>query len=207
MNLASNPPESVLWELTFQIQALLQTEGFLTKVPPFSENAQPALADFLKEWSDRILPGTTWPAWDGPVSAPVLLIAPSLTSDEKQYARKWFENDKLRILFDQTFLVHFWPPLSDEDARLYFTQLIDQIKPQILFSLGPQPAAKLLQAPPSLDTLRSGEFPFANIPLLTTYHPSALLALPSESPALAPLKAQVWRDAQRLVAKLKTVVA
>ncbi len=207
MNLASNSPEAVLWDLTYQVQALLQTEGFLSKLPPFSENSRGSLEDLFKEWVNKILPGTTWPVLEGSVSAPVLLLATSLTSEEKNYARKWFENDKLRVPFDRTFLIHLWPPLTDSDARLYFSKLIEQLKPHVVFSLGPQPAATLLHAPPSIDTLRSGEFPFAKIPLLTTYHPSALLSLAPDSPALAPLKAHVWRDAQRLVAKLKSVVA
>ncbi len=207
MNSASRSPEAVLWDLTYQVQALLQTEGFLANLPPFLETSKGSLTDFLKDWPDKILPGTTWPTWEGSVSAPVLLLTESLTPEEKQYARKWFENDKLRVSFDQTFLVHLWPPLTDNDARLYFSSLIEQLKPQVIFSLGPQPAAKLLHAPPSIDTLRSGEFPFAKTPLITTYHPSTLLNLPPDSAALAPLKAQVWRDAQRLVAKLKSVVA
>lgn len=207
MNFASNAPETVLWDLTFQIQALLQTEGFLAKIPAFSETSGGSLADFLKDWADKIPPGTNWPAWEGSVSAPVLLVTDSLTPEENHYARKWFENDKLRVSFNQTFLIHLWPPLTDDDSRVYFTNLIEQLKPQVIFCLGPQPAAKLLHAPSSIDTLRSGEFPFAKTPLITTYHPSALLSLPPESPALASLKAHVWRDAQRLVAKLKSVVA
>ena len=205
MNLQSSTPEAVLWELTYQVQALIQTEGFLNKIPPFSAASGFSLESFVQEWSHKRIPGTTWPHWEGSPSAPVVLLTQSLNSEELLYARKWFENEKLKINFEQSFWIHYWPPLSDPEARQYFTQLIAQIHPKILFSLGPLPAAKLLQAPPSLDTLRSGEFPFAKIPMLTTYHPSALLELPTDSPDLPPLKAAVWRDAQRLAAKLKAV--
>jgi uracil-DNA glycosylase len=65
------------------------------------------------------------------------------------------------------------------------------IRPRVIVALGASAASALLGLKSSIAQLRAGTHSFEGIPLLVTYHPSALLRTPA-------LKRPVWEDMKRL---------
>ncbi|NNM67494.1 MAG: hypothetical protein HKM06_05755 [Spirochaetales bacterium] len=199
------------WDLAHRLRAQILTDGFCQQVPlltPQENRNQTADLNVYQKWKDRLALDATWPKVLGPLTAKIFVIVEhDLNQGELEFVRRWFENDRLKLNFSQDIQIHPWPDFPHaEDAREFFKELILQVKPKVLLSLGCQPAARLLQAPPSLETLRAGDFPFEGFPLVTTHHPGAILALDSSQDTLKNLwKSQIWKDAQRTAGKLRLV--
>jgi hypothetical protein len=208
MMLANSPHEEI-WDLAHRLTAQVSADGFCPPIPrltPQKKNIQTLDLNVFQKWKERLALDATWPKVFGPITAKVFVIVErELNQSELDFVRRWFENDRLKINFSQEFQIQPWPDFPhDDDAREFFKDLLLQVKPKVLLSLGFQPAARLLQAPPSLETLRAGDFPFAGFPLVTTHHPGAILALETHQEDLKNLwKSQVWKDAQRIAGKLR----
>lgn len=88
-------------------------------------------------------------------------------------------------------------PESDEIAHClpYLERQIELIRPETILCLGRVSAHTLLNREGTLQSMRGQWFRYRSVPLLVTYHPSAVLRNPS-------LRAPVWEDMQRLAAFL-----
>jgi len=91
-------------------------------------------------------------------------------------------------------------PKPEEIAQCepYLIQQIDLIKPKLIVALGLFAANTLLKAQRSLSELRKKEHSYQGIPLIVTYHPSALLRKPI-------LKAESWKDFKKIRAFLNEI--
>jgi hypothetical protein len=130
----------------------------------------------------------------------------ALGESEVEFVRSWFENPKVNFKLDEHIYLQPMPVFSSE-ARPYrdlLEGLCSALAPRAVFCLGVEPARLVLGAPLSLETLRNGDFQIGRWPLLTTLDPVAYNALPTDPPAeRQQFKAQVWKDLQRLVGKLR----
>ena len=204
-----NSPREEIWDLAHRLIAQVSADGFCPQMSPLTpqkKNFQPVDLNVYQKWKDRLALDAMWPKVLGPLTAKIFVIVEhDLNQNELDFVRRWFENDRLKLNFSQDIQIHPWPDFPhDDDARDFFKDLLLQVKPKVLLSLGCQPAARLLQAPPSLETLRAGDFPFEGFSLVTTHHPGAILALDSSQDTLKNLwKSQVWKDAQRIAGKLR----
>lgn len=84
-------------------------------------------------------------------------------------------------------------PKPEEIAQCepYLIKQIDLIKPKLIVALGLFAANTLLKTQASLSELRKGDHHYQGIPLIVTYHPSALLRKPI-------LKAESWKDFKKI---------
>jgi uracil-DNA glycosylase family 4 len=83
---------------------------------------------------------------------------------------------------------------QEEEVRCcekYLAAQIDLIRPKIICALGRVAAHWLLDTNESLADLRNRDVSYRGTPVLTTYHPAALLRNPG-------LKRNAWADFQRL---------
>ncbi len=84
-------------------------------------------------------------------------------------------------------------PKPEEIAQCepYLIKQIELIKPKVIVALGLFAANTLLKSQASLSELRKEEHHYQGIPLIVTYHPSALLRKPI-------LKAESWKDFKKI---------
>ncbi|HOA12585.1 MAG TPA: uracil-DNA glycosylase [Myxococcota bacterium] len=81
-------------------------------------------------------------------------------------------------------------------CRPFLTRQVQIVKPRFLIAMG-QTAAMVLAGSPSISRLRGRLLMHDDIPMLVTYHPSALLRDPA-------LKKLVWEDVKLIMARMKT---
>ena len=88
-------------------------------------------------------------------------------------------------------------PMSDEAAACsgYLQAQIHILKPKLILALGRTAIQNLLQSDKGINALRGQFFDYNGIPLIATYHPSALLR--DET-----LKRPAWEDLKKVRAKL-----
>ncbi len=86
-------------------------------------------------------------------------------------------------------------PEEIESCRRLIHQQIDTVKPEFLCCLGLVAARTLVGSDLSLSQLRGRFYKFKGIPLMVTYHPSALLRTPS-------WKKEAWQDLQMLMGQM-----
>jgi uracil-DNA glycosylase family 4 len=119
-----------------------------------------------------------------------------------QYLDKWLQ----AILVTRTTnafianIVKCRPPENrdprPEETRTCLPYLVRQIallKPRFILAVGRVAAQTLLGEERGISALRGGSYFFEKVPLIATYHPSAVLRDPT-------LKAAVWEDLKRLKA-------
>jgi hypothetical protein len=203
-----------VWDLLHSTQALLQHRGFAGNTPPLpnhrTDARQPATVtytDLVERWSESLPLGSAWPSGRGSSQplALILTIEP-LKEEETAFVRSWFENPKVNLHLEDQFYLQPLPIFIGENRpyRGLVEDLCKAFRPRALFCLGVEPARMILGAPLGLDTLRSGDFAVASVPLLTTLAPGDFLRLPADPPEQRQrFKAQVWTDLQRLVGKLR----
>ena len=89
------------------------------------------------------------------------------------------------------------PEADEVEACLpYLKRQVELIQPRSILCLGRTAAHTLLSSTDSIQQMRSRWYRFDSIPVLVTYHPSAVLRNPN-------LRAAVWEDLKRLAAFLK----
>ena len=91
-------------------------------------------------------------------------------------------------------------PQPDETAACipYLQQQITILKPKLILSLGRIATQILLDSTDGIGRMRGKWFAYAGIPLLPTYHPSAVLRNPD-------LRRAVWEDIQKIRSRLDDV--
>jgi DNA polymerase len=82
-------------------------------------------------------------------------------------------------------------PAESEACLPYLERQIELIRPKTILTLGRISTQILLNTTEGLGKLRKKVYTFKNIPLLPTYHPSAVLRNPD-------LRRAVWEDLKRL---------
>lgn len=84
-------------------------------------------------------------------------------------------------------------PLLEESQKCfpYLKQQIEILQPKIILALGRTAVQNLLNSSDGINKLRGKTFKYNNIPLIATYHPSALLREES-------LKRPAWEDLKQL---------
>lgn len=89
-------------------------------------------------------------------------------------------------------------PLPEEAAACsgYLEAQIHLLKPRMILAMGRTAVQNLLQTPQGINALRGKFFAYRGIPLLATYHPSALLRN-------ADLKRPAWEDLKVFRARLE----
>lgn len=209
----ANSRSEAVWQVLHQATALLRDGGFAAPVPPLpvaaaghSAPSRPGEGydDLAARYGEHLAFGTTWPGGTGS-SAPLALI---LTENELSeaaltFVRSWFENPKVNLVVANTFFLQPLPVLSGEKPpyQALVRDLCALLQPKALFSLGPVPAQRLLGAPLSLDSLRGSDYRFDKWTMVTTLDPEAFTAVPEAERGA--FKAQVWKDLQRLLGKIR----
>lgn len=211
--MSANSHSEQVWTLLHQAQALLTDGGFAAACPPLptpagGEAAVQANAegyeDLAARYGGHLAFGATWPAGSGPGSPLALVLTSAPLSEQAlTFVRTWFENPKVGISVAGSLFLQSLPTLAGEPPPYpaLARDLCALLRPKALLSLGPVPAQKLLGAPLSLDSLRGSDYRFDRWTMVTTLDPEAYFALDAE--AQKGFKAQVWRDLQRLLGKLK----
>lgn len=210
--MSANSASEQYWEILHLTQALARG-GWTTPIPPLPvAGAAPAaspdsLVALFKKYQDRVVLGETIPPGLGSPSPKILLVTKQpLSAGEREFVRKWFENEKIALSLDGDFHTVSLPPFAGANPPYqdFFRELCLLLQPRALLCLGEKPAQVLLGAPLSLGTLRGAEYRFGELPVLTTHDPAAILALPPERETeIKTLKLQVWQDAQRLTGKVR----
>jgi len=207
----ANSHSEAVWQVLHQARALLQTEGFVDPIPAFS--VQPpsevpsrveSREDLAAKYGEYLAFGTGWPLGLGS-STPLALILTEaeLTEQAHAFVRSWFENPRVNLVLSQHFLIQPLPIFAG-DRPLYQAWIRDLcrgLQPKALLSLGEVPAQKVLGAPLSLDTLRGSDYRIERWSMVTTTDPELFPLLADEEKNR--FKAQVWKDLQRLLGKLK----
>jgi uracil-DNA glycosylase family 4 len=85
-------------------------------------------------------------------------------------------------------------PLPEEKASCipFLKRQIELVRPQVVLCLGRVAAQMLLQTDQGLGALRGRVHTWEHVPLLVTYHPSAVLRFPEN------YRRPVWEDLQQL---------
>lgn len=200
------------WELLHWTSALARG-GWVDPLPPLPSGGQgrtvsaDSLTALHKKYQDRVALGQAIPEGVGSPAPLILLVTPRpLTPAERDFVRKWFENDKLNLNLDRDFYAVGLPPFAGTNPpyREFFQELCALLRPKAILSLGEKPAQVLLGAPLSLSTLRGTDYRFGDWPVLTTHDPATILGLaPTAETDIKNLKLQVWQDAQRLTGKVR----
>ena len=86
-------------------------------------------------------------------------------------------------------------PMESQACRAFLETQIHLLKPTMILAVGRVAAQNLLLTDASIGSLRGKFFEINNIPLMATYHPSALLRN-------ADLKRPTWEDLKLFKAKL-----
>lgn len=188
----ANSPSEQLWELLHLTTAALR-DGFADELPPLPDRSETAIAKL-----------GTWPQGKGSSSPQaVIFTAGPLSSDAEAFVRSWFENPRVALRLSTDFFVQPMPELAGEKPpyAVQAAELCASLAPKAVLSLGALPAQKILGAPLSLDTLRSSDYRFGRWSMITTLDPEEFAALDEEGAKR--FKAQVWKDLQRLLGKLR----
>ncbi len=191
----ANSPSEDFWELLHLTRAALEG-GFAEELPPLpspsSPGAAPAEVSF-GEWSGGTGAGSP---------QAVVFTAKPLSDEAVAFVRSWFENPRIALTLAADFFVQPLPELGDKTQySAGAAELCSQLRPKAVLSLGALPAQKILGAPLSLDTLRSSDYRFGRWSIVTTLDPEDYAALGEEEGKR--FKAQVWKDLQRLLGKLR----
>lgn len=209
----TNSPSESLWEVLHQARALVTESGFAGPCPPLpvgSGRGAPARAsaegyqDLVTRYGEYLAFGTTWtPGFGAPEPEALILTETELSPQALGFVRTWFENPRVDLSLEGTFFVQPLPVLVGEPAPYqgFSRDLCALLRPKVILSLGPTPAQRLLGAPLSLDTLRGSDYRFDKWTMVTTLDPEGYFALAED--AQKGFKAQVWKDLQRLLGKLK----
>lgn len=211
----ANSHSEALWHVLHQAGALLKDGGFAEPVPPLpapSAGARQAAGqassegydDVAARYGEHLAFGASWPEGSGSRQPRALVLSDAPLSPEAvAFVRTWFENPKVGLSLDNDLFLQPLPSFSGEKPPYpaLVRDLCRLFSPKVLFSLGPGPAQKLLGAPLSLDTLRGSDYRFDRWTMVTTLDPELFGSL--DEPEKPPFKAQVWRDLQRLLGKLK----
>jgi len=192
----ANSPSEDYWELLHLTRAAL-TGGFADELPPLPERGAPA-AKF------QAADAAGWPQGAGAARPQAVIFTARPLSDEAvAFVRSWFENPRVALTLASDFYLQPLPELTGEKPpyAAMAAELCSQLSPKAVLSLGALPAQKILGAPLSLDTLRSSDYRFGRWSMVTTLDPEEFAALGDEDGKR--FKAQVWRDLQRLLGKLR----
>lgn len=211
----ANSPSETLWEVLHHAGALLTDGGFAAPCPPLPAPAAGAApgprqapsegyGDLAARYADHLLLGTGWPAGTGPDAPQALILTGAPLSDGAlTFVRTWFENPRVNLTVASDFFIQPLPELTGDRPpyAALARDLCALLRPKVILSLGPGPAQKLLGAPLSLDTLRSSDYRFDRWTLVTTSDPELFLTQAED--AQRQFKAQVWKDLQRMLGRLK----
>jgi DNA polymerase len=85
-----------------------------------------------------------------------------------------------------------------EECRGYLFEQIETIQPKVIVTLGNVPTHFFIPSRSGVTTLRGTFYPFENIQVMPTFHPSYLIR--NESNRL--LKKMVWEDMKKVMAYL-----
>jgi len=201
----ANSPSEQLWELLHLTDAALK-DGFADEVPPLPAlaGARPADTGVSRRYEEHLAWGETWPQGLGSASPQaVIFTGKPLSPGAEAFVRSWFENPRVGLNLAADFFVQPMPPLTGEKPpyAALAADLCSSLNPKAVLSLGALPAQKILGAPLSLDTLRSSDYRFGRWSMITTFDPEEFAELGEEEAKR--FKAQVWKDLQRLLGKLR----
>lgn len=213
--MSANSRSEAVWEVLHHAGALLTDGGFAAPCPPIpptpgtTDTHRPAPSsegydDWAARYGQHLGFGATWPVGEGSLSPRALILTASPLSDgARAFVRSWFENPRVNLILADDFFVQPLPELAGEQPpyQALVRDLCTLLTPKALLSLGAPPAQKLLGAPLSLDTLRGSDYRFDRWSMVTTSDPEEFLALSDDGQKQ--FKAQVWKDLQRLLGKLK----
>lgn len=207
----TNSPSDSLWEILHQAGALLTDGGVASPCPPAPQagsSEAPASAegydDLAAKYGENLAFGATWPAATGPSRPQALILTQAPLSDQAlSFMRTWFENPRVDLVVAQAFFVQALPVFAGEAPpyQPLVRDLCELLRPKALLSLGAVPAQRLLGARLSLETLRGSDYRFDRWTMVTTLDPEAFFTQDAEGQKA--FKAQVWKDLQRLLGKLK----
>lgn len=215
----TNSLSETLWDVLHGAEDLLCHEGFPSPRPQLvmvsAKSPSPGGGKLSSEpldpiwtrYSDRLALGTAWPPTKGSRTPQALILTEApLPADEEAFVRSWFENPRVNLNLDTHFWIQPLPPFAGNQPPFvpFFTDLLASLRPKVLLSLGERPSQLLLGAPLSLPTLRSSEYDFAGTPLVTTLAPRGYFQVSDQDqPGRNAFKAQVWKDLQRLLGKIR----
>jgi hypothetical protein len=211
----ANSPSETLWQIFHQAKALLTDAGFADPIPPMPQGtgidrpppgSQPAEGydDLVARYGEDLAFGAAWPVGQGsPTPRGLVLTEAPLTDAALAFVRTWFENPRVNLVVSDDFFLQPLPAFAGEHPPhpAFARDLCALFRPKVILSLGPGPAQKLLGAPLSLDTLRGSDYRFGPWTMVTTLDPETFLA--AEEAAKPAFKAQVWKDLQRLLGKIR----
>jgi hypothetical protein len=212
----ANSRSEAVWQVLHQAGALLTEGGFADPVPALPQAAgtgsrtsspsQPAEGydDLAVRFGEDLAFGATWPVGQGSAAPRALVLTEApLTEAALAFVRSWFENPRVNLVLADDFFVQPLPSFAGERPPhpAFARDLCALFRPKVILSLGAGPAQKLLGAPLSLDSLRGSDYRFGAWTMVTTLDPEAFLAL--DDAAKPGFKAQVWKDLQRLLGKMK----
>jgi len=212
--MSANSASESLWQILHQAGALLTNGGFAEPLPvrpaPTAERTQsPAGStegynDLVARYASQLSLGAAWPLGTGTGTPKALVLTPAPLSEQAcEFVRTWFENPRVGLNLAQDFFIQALPSLEGDSPpyQALARDLCALLNPKALLSLGPIPAQRLLGAPLSIDTLRGSDYRFDRWSMVTTLDPEEYLSL--DEAGKGRFKAQVWRDLQRLLGKLK----
>lgn len=211
--MSANSRSEALWQVLHQATALIRDGGFAEALPPLPSVAAGRSAptrpsegydDLAARYGEHLAFGTTWPMGTGSSTPLALILAEKEPSDAAlAFVRSWFENPKVNLVVAQDFFLQPLPVLSGEKPpyQALVRDLCTLLQPKALFSLGPVPAQRLLGAPLSLDTLRGSDYRFDKWTMVTTLDPETFATVADAEKG--PFKAQIWKDLQRLLGKIR----
>lgn len=207
----TNSPSDPLWEILHQAEALLTDGGFATPCPPPPQgNSHEAPAagqgydDLAAQYGASLAFGATWPTGTGPSRPQALILTQAPLSDQAlAFMRTWFENPRVDLVVAQAFFVQALPVFAGQAPpyQALVRDLCELLRPKALLALGAVPAHRLLGARLSLETLRGSDYRFDRWTMVTTLDPEEFFSQDAEGQKT--FKAQVWKDLQRLLGKLK----
>lgn len=205
----ANSHSEQVWELLHQARAVLEDHGFVGPTPPLTLAAEtPTQAegydDLAARYGELLALGTDWPPGTGsPTPLALVLTEGALSDDARTFVRSWFENPRVNLNLTRDFFLQPLPVFAGDRPpyQAWVQDLCHLLKPKALFSLGEIPAQKILGAPLSLDTLRGTDYRVDRWSMITTHDPEGFARLPESE--RNQFKAQVWKDLQRLLGKLK----
>ena len=212
-----NSRSEAIWQILHQAKALFTDGGFATALPPmpsrpaqgpkptgFVSRPTEGYDDLAARFAEHMEFGTTWPEGLGTAEPLALILTQApLSKEALDFVRTWFENPKVNLVVAETFFLQPLPLLGGEKPPYQdlARALCSLFQPKVLLSLGSGPAQKLLGAPLSLDSLRGSDYRFDRWTMVTTLDPEEFLTLADEDKAR--FKAQLWKDLQRLLGKLR----
>ena len=212
--MSANSASEALWQVLHQAGALLTDGGFADPLPARPAHVaerskrvpEPAegYSDLAARYTGHLPSGAAWPLGTGTGAPRALILTQAPLSEQAwEFVRTWFENPKVDLNLTQDFFIQPLPDLEGGSPSYQglARDLCALLNPKALLSLGPIPAQRLLGAPLSIDTLRGSDYRFDRWSMVTTLDPEEYLGL--DEAGKGRFKAQVWRDLQRLLGKLK----